>query len=153
MKLLNFEFVDAFLNYKTSIKCPNKNYADFEEKISLMDANLRSIANEAQSNGKYTIVASSKVFNFLKSYGFDVISLDDADNLKENKYNNIKSKFKNKKYTYILCTENDKENEKIKELVNNNAKLIDVNLMTLSMDDDYFSTMTSFIENVKTSLS
>ena len=43
--------------------------------------------------------------------------------------------------------------EKIKELVNNNAKLIDVNLMTLSMDDDYFSTMTSFIENVKTSLS
>lgn len=26
-----------------------------EEKISLMDANLRSIANEAQSNGKYTI--------------------------------------------------------------------------------------------------
>lgn len=61
-----------------------------------MDANLRSIANEAQSNGKYTIVASSKVFNFLKSYGFDVISLDDADNLKENKYNNIKSKFKNK---------------------------------------------------------
>ena len=30
---------------------------------------------------------------------------------------------KNKKYTYILCTENDKENEKIKELVNNNAKL------------------------------
>ena len=63
------------------------------------------------------------------------------------------SLMKNKKYTYILCTENDKENEKIKELVNNNAKLIDVNLMTLSMDDDYFSTMTSFIENVKTSLS
>lgn len=28
---INFylEFVDAFLNYKTSIKCPNKNYADF----------------------------------------------------------------------------------------------------------------------------
>ena len=28
---INFylEFVDAFLNYKTSIKCPNKNYADY----------------------------------------------------------------------------------------------------------------------------
>lgn len=147
------ENLTNYLTSKYIIEEVNKNYADFEEKISLMDANLRSIANEAQSNGKYTIVASSKVFNFLKSYGFDVISLDDADNLKENKYNNIKSKFKNKKYTYILCTENDKENEKIKDLVNNNAKLIDVNLMTLAMDDDYFSTMTSFIENVKTSLS
>ena len=56
-------------------------------------------------------------------------------------------------YTSKYLAKNDKENEKIKELVNNNAKLIDVNLMTLSMDDDYFSTMTSFIENVKTSLS
>ena len=80
------ENLTNYLTSKYIIEEVNKNYADFEEKISLMDANLRSIANEAQSNGKYTIVASSKVFNFLKSYGFDVISLDDADNLKENKY-------------------------------------------------------------------
>ena len=84
------ENLTNYLTSKYIIEEVNKNYADFEEKISLMDANLRSIANEAQSNGKYTIVASSKVLNFLKSYGFDVISLDDADNLKENKYNNIK---------------------------------------------------------------
>ncbi len=147
------ENLTNYLTSKYIIEEVDKNYADFEEKISLMDANLRSIANNAQSDGKNTIVTSSKVFNFLKSYGFDVISLDDEENLKENKYNSIKSKFKNKKYTYILCAESAKENETIKDLEDNNAKLIDVNLMTLSMDDDYFSTMTSFIENIKTALS
>ena len=112
------ENLTNYLTSKYIIEEVNKNYADFEEKISLMDANLRSIANEAQSNGKYTIVASSKVFNFLKSYGFDVISLDDADNLKENKYNNRlsfssrnyinNSKYVCSQYSFKCCKREEK---------------------------------------------
>lgn len=147
---------DNLTNYLTSkyiIEQVNNNYSDFEEKISLMDANLRSIA--AQSGDKNTIVTNSSTLNFLKDYGFNVISLQDEENLKEIRLNNIKNKFKSGKYKYILSIDKEINNDVITELVNNyKAQTIIVDSLTLSLDeDDYFNIMNNFIENIKTVLS
>lgn len=149
---------DNLTNYLTSkyiIEEVEKNYHDFEEKISLMDANLRSIGSEAKDNNKNTIIASSNTLKFLNDYGFNVISLEDNENLKEVKLNNIKNRFKNKKSTYILCLDTDKNNSVITDLVKtSNAKLMEVDSLTLTLEDeDYFNIMTSFIENIKNVLS
>lgn len=147
---------DNLTNYLTSkyiIEQVDNNYSDFEEKISLMDANLRSIA--AQADDKNTIVTNSSTLNFLKDYGFNVISLQDEDNLKEIRLNNIKNKFKSGKYKYILCIDKEINNDVITELVDNyKAQTIIVDSLTLSLDeDDYFNIMNKFIENIKTVLS
>ena len=147
---------DNLTNYLTSkyiIEQVDNNYSDFEEKISLMDANLRSIA--AQADDKNTIVTNSSTLNFLKDYGFNVISLQDEDNLKEIRLNNIKNKFKSGKYKYILCNDKEINNDVITELVDNyKAQTIIVDSLTLSLDeDDYFNIMNKFIENIKTVLS
>lgn len=147
---------DNLTNYLTSkyiIEQVNNNYSDFEEKISLMDANLRSIA--AQSGDKNTIVTNSSTLNFLKDYGFNVISLQDEENLKEIRLNNIKNKFKSGKYKYILSIDKEINNDVVTELVNNyKAQTIIVDSLTLSLDeDDYFNIMNNFIENIKTVLS
>ena len=147
---------DNLTNYLTSkyiIEQVNNNYSDFEEKISLMDANLRSIATQADD--KNTIVTNSSTLNFLKDYGFNVISLQDEDNLKEIRLNNIKNKFKSGKYKYILCIDKEINNDVITELVDNyKAQTIIVDSLTLSLDeDDYFNIMNKFIENIKTVLS
>lgn len=147
---------DNLTNYLTSkyiIEQVNNNYSDFEEKISLMDANLRSIA--AQADDKNTIVTNSSTLNFLKDYGFNVISLQDEDNLKEIRLNNIKNKFKSGKYKYILCIDKEINNDVITELVDNyKAQTVIVDSLTLSLDeDDYFNIMNKFIENIKTVLS
>ena len=147
---------DNLTNYLTSkyiIEQVDNNYSDFEEKISLMDANLRSIASQADD--KNTIVTNSSTLNFLKDYGFNVISLQDEDNLKEIRLNNIKNKFKSGKYKYILCIDKEINNDVITELVDNyKAQTIIVDSLTLSLDeDDYFNIMNKFIENIKTVLS
>ena len=147
---------DNITNYLTSkyiIEQVDNNYSDFEEKISLMDANLRSIATQADD--KNTIVTNSSTLNFLKDYGFNVISLQDEDNLKEIRLNNIKNKFKSGKYKYILCIDKEINNDVITDLVDNyKAQTIIVDSLTLSLDeDDYFNIMNKFIENIKTVLS
>lgn len=147
---------DNLTNYLTSkyiIEQVDNNYSDFEEKISLMDANLRSIASQADD--KNTIVTNSSTLNFLKDYGFNVISLQDEDNLKEIRLNNIKNKFKSGKYKYILCIDKEINNDVITDLVDNyKAQTIIVDSLTLSLDeDDYFNIMNKFIENIKTVLS
>ena len=114
--------------------------------------NLIKSFNGDNSGDKLLIIDSKNVFEGtlenLKQmdlgYEFEITNED-------LKFEDVKKKIENEEIKEAIII--NQENEKIKELVNNNAKLIDVNLMTLSMDDDYFSTMTSFIENVKTSLS
>ena len=114
--------------------------------------NLIKKFNGDNTGNKLLIIDSKNVFEGtlenLKQmdlgYEFEVTNED-------LKFEDVKQKIEDKEIKEAIII--NQENEKIKDLVNNNAKLIDVNLMTSSMDDDYFSTMTSFIENVKTSLS
>ena len=134
-----------------------KNYQELEEKISIMDADLRSIITTAEKEKKSTtIVVSSNVFKYLENYGFNVISLEDETNLTENNLNSIKSNFKNSTYTHILMLSTDETNELINSLVSDyKATIVEVDTMiTLSEENktnnhDYISLTQDYINNLR----
>ena len=151
---------DSLKNYvdsKYTKKSIDENYEKLEETISIMDAELRTIASNAAANDKNTIVTSNDTLKFLTNYGFNVISLNDEEQNKNNNLNTLKSNFKNGKYTTIFMLSNDEETELIKNLKDNySAKTITVDSMiTLSQENldagnDYIMIMNQFLDNLRT---
>ena len=133
-----------------------KNYSNLEEEISIMDAELRTIASNAKEKNNNTLVVSSNTFNFLKNYGFEIISLENDDNLTTNNLASIKSNFKNKKFTTIFMKDTDVKSDIINELEKNyDVKIITVNTMNTLTDeniknnDNYISIMNEFLDNIR----
>ena len=134
----------------------NKNYDALEEELSIMDAELRTIASAAEKKGNNTLVVSSNMFKFLENYGFNVISLEDEENLTTNNLASIKSNFKNKKYTTVFIKDTEEKTEFMNELESSyDAKIVKVNTMTTLSDDNvknkdnYISIMNEFLENIR----
>lgn len=135
----------------------DQNYEKLAEVISIMDADLRTIARNAAANDKNTIVTSNDTLKFLTSYGFNVVSLNDEENGKNNNINNLKSNFKSGKYKTIFMLSDDEETDLIKNLKENyKAKVIVVDSMiSLSKENveagnDYIMIMNNFLENLRT---
>lgn len=151
---------DSLKNYasnKYTKKQIDENYNKLAEVISVMDAELRTIAKNAAANDKNIIITSSNTLKFLTHYGFNVISLNDEENSKNNNLNTLKSNFKNGKYSTIFMLSNDEETELIKNLKDNyKAKIIVVDSMiSLSKENveagnDYIMIMNNFLENLRT---
>lgn len=146
-----------YVSSKYTKKMIDKNYKELEETISLMDAELRLIAENAKENQKNTIITSNDTLKFLNSYGFNVISLADEENSKNNNLNMIKSNFKNGKYTTIFMLTGDEETELIKSLINDyRAKTITVDSMislskeNIEAGNDYIMIMNEFLDNIRT---
>jgi len=133
----------------------NNNYKVLEEELSIMDANIRSIAKEAKERGKNTIVASSNVFKFLENYGFNVISLEEYETNAAS-LTTLKNHFKAGTYKYLLVENTEATNDKISEITSSNGTTIIINMMnTLTEEnrknnDTYFTIMNNFINNLKT---
>ena len=141
--------LEEYLKSKYIIESIDKNYATFEEKISLIDARLHSLAKEANDNNRVIIVADD-TFNFLTNYGFNVIDLSDENLNKNNRLDNIKSNFKTTKYKYIIA----RENQELSELVTNLKGTILTNKDFNGIDEkDYFNYMTNFIDQLETVVS
>lgn len=145
-----------YVSSKYTKRMIEKNYKELEETISVMDAELRNIANNAKANGKNNIVTSNDVLKFLNSYGFNVISLKDEENNKNNSLNTLKSNFKNGKLTTIFMVSGDEETELIKQLKSDyNAKVIVVDSMVslskenIDAGNDYIMIMNEFIDNIR----
>lgn len=145
-----------YVNSKYTKKIIDKNYRELEETISVMDAELRNIANNAKANNKNNIVTSNDVLKFLNSYGFNVISLKDEESNKNNSLNTLKSNFKNGKYTTIFMLTGDEETDLIKQLKSDyNAKVIVVDSMVslskenIDVGNDYIMLMNEFIDNIR----
>ena len=127
-----------------------KNFNNIKEKISLIDAELRSIGSASNDKRKNTIIASSNMFKYLENYGFNVISLENSKNIT----NELKNNFKNGVYEYIFIEDN-KTNDTINSLVKDyGAKTISVNTMTVLSDEevknneDYINIIRSFIKEL-----
>lgn len=151
---------DSLKNYasnKYTIKQIDENYNKLAETISIMDAELRNIASNAAANDKNTIVTSNNTLKFLTGYGFNVVSLIDEENGKNNNLNTLKGNFKNGKYTTIFMLSDDEETELIKNLKSNyKAKVIVVDSMislskeNIDADNDYIMIMNNFLDNLRT---
>lgn len=127
-----------------------KNYNELAEKLSIMDADLRTVAKSSKDLNKNTIIASSNVFKYLENYGFNVISLEENKNI-----NNVKNNFENKIYNTIFMKDTDTKTDVINELEKNGAKIVVVKTMkTLTTEEknnneDYFSIMNEYFEEIK----
>lgn len=142
--------LQEYLKSKVIIDAIEENYKTFEENISLMDALLHSYGAEAKESNKNIIITSNSTFKYLEKYGYNVISLQDSANLKDNKLNAIKSNFQSQKYKYIMTLTTDEDSDVINELTSNyGAQLIKVDPLTLSLEEDYFTIMTDLIEDIK----
>lgn len=148
--------LQEFTNSKYANEEIEKKYKKLEETLSVMDAELRNVAKSAHDINRGTIVASSNVFKYLNNYGFNVISLEDEENLTTINLNNIKSNFKNGTYTTIFIKDTEEKTELINSLEKNyNAKVVIVNTMTtltteaINNNENYLSIMGYYMEDIK----
>ena len=148
--------LQEFTNSKYANEEIEKKYLVLEETLSIMDAELRSIAKSANDIKKGTIVASSNMFNYLNSYGFNVISLEDEENLTTANLNALKNNFKEGLYTTIFIKDTDKKTDLINNLEKEyNAKVVTVNTMTTlsneskNNNENYLTIMDNYFTNIK----
>ncbi len=121
----------------------NKLYDELYEKVSWVDAELRSVAKTAEENENNTIVIENNTLKFLENYGFNIISLEDISaSGSENAINDIKSKFKNSKYTKVLKLSGTSNSELLNDLQTKyNASVVELNSIITNEDtaSDYVS--------------
>lgn len=148
--------LQSFTNSKYANEEIEKKYQELEETLSVMDAELRNIAKSANDINKGTIVTSSNMFKYLNNYGFNIISLEEEENLTTNKLNNIKNNFKNGTYTTIFIKDTEEKTDLIAKLEKEyNAKVVTINTMTtLSTEnknskENYLSIMSNYLEEIK----
>lgn len=145
-----------FTNSKYANEEIEKKYKNLEETLSVMDAELRNVAKSANDINRGTIIASSNMFKYLENYGFNVISLEDKENLTTINLNNLKSNFKNGSYTTIFIKDTEEKSELIASLEKDyNAKIVVVNTMTTlsteskNNNENYLSIMNNYLEDIK----
>lgn len=121
----------------------NNLYNELYEKVSWVDAELRNVAKTAKDNENNTIVVSNNVFKFLENYGFNIISIEDIENSgSENAINDLKSKFKNVKYSKILKLKDENNSELVTNLQTKyKAEIVEFNNIITNSDtaSDYVS--------------
>lgn len=126
-----------------------KKYQELAEKLSIMDADLRTIAKSAKDLNKNTLVVSSNMFKYLNNYGFNVISVEEVG------ANSLKNKFQEKTYTTLFMKDTEEKTEAITSLEKSGAKIILVKTMqTLKTEEKennetYFTIMNEYMENLK----
>ena len=128
-----------------------KNYEMLEEDLSLLDTELRNIADNAIKANTHTIVIAEESFGFLNDYGFNIIDISNENNITSS----IKNRFKNKEYTHILVKDKNKIKDAVRDLVDNyEANLIEIDTMETLTDeqrknnDNYLSIMNEFITKI-----
>lgn len=107
----------------------NDKYDKLYEKVSWVDAELRSVARDAQENNNNTLIVASDVLKFLKNYGFEVISLEElSESGSDTQINDLKSKFKNSTYSKIIKLEGYEDSKLVQELTSKyKAKTVSIN--------------------------
>ena len=145
--------LEEYINENIEKKKIDDNYETLKLNLSLIDAELKSVANNANNK---TIIVNDDVFKYLEKYGFTVISLEENENLTDKVISEVKKLISNKKVSYIFIKDNEKENNTIKKFKDTyNIQTVSLNsLATLSASDrkdkkDYISIMRDNINSIK----
>ncbi len=143
-----------YINNSYLTKSIEKNYEDLKLKLSMLDAEIKLTAENASSK---TIVTATKSLNYLKKYGFNVISLDDDNTAIEKTIKEVTAMANVSSVRYIYTLENTEINDTVKTLLENNSNLTEIRLKRLDSitdqertnGDDYFKLMEYNIEQIK----
>ena len=101
-------------------------YAELQYDLSRLDADMKENISFATYK---TIVVDNDLFKFLEKYDLKVISLEENDNLNENKINEVKKLINNKEVKYIFSSKAE-TNETCQKLINDySLELVTLNTM------------------------
>ena len=133
----------------------NKKFESLKYDISKLDADLTETIINANYN---TIVVDNDIFKFLEKRGLKVISLEENDDLSNNKIDEVKKLIKDGKIKYIYSVSKE-SNDTVNSLVDNyNVERIILNSMhsidggVTNSNDSYFTIMTNNINYLKQEL-
>lgn len=128
-------------------------YDQINLTISKYIAELYFIAENAENK---TIIAGNDVFEFLESYGFEVLSIEENDKFLQSDYQTAKNNINSKANSYIFVLDTDTISENVNKLKAEGAKIVEVKSMINLTDEeirdnvDYPKMMLQFIEQIKT---
>ncbi len=124
----------------------DEKYDEIKLEISEIDADIRLMSESATNK---TIVVGNDTFNYLNKYGFNVISLEENENLTEKVLVDVDNLIKSGVIDYIFLPNNMEESETIKNIKENNSNIEIVTLHTLGtitneeiLNKDNFLTIT-----------
>lgn len=131
----------------------DENYDSIKLAISEFDAELKLTVENANNK---TIVVENDMFKYLEKYGFNVISLEEKNELTEKTIANVQSLIKNDVIDYIFIKDNEDLNSTVNRLIaNTDVKILNFNTVTSITDaeraakDDYMTLMYKNLELLK----
>lgn len=134
----------------------NANYDKLKVTITEFESTLKLLSQ----NGKYnTLIVSKDYFKFLENYGFEVISLEETDELNNDTINRAKKLINEKQNSYIFVSDEETKNEKYSETIESikkaGAEIKTLNTLTIltseqrNLKEDYTTLMKANIELLK----
>lgn len=133
-----------------------ENYEKLNIKVSALDVEFKEAIENASNK---SIVVSDDVFKFLEKYGFNVISLEENENLNAKIVSDAKNLIKTGTIEYIFVKDNEEVNSTIQGIIDQTGvKTVSLHsLSILSEDDrknelDYISIMKANIEKIRKEL-
>lgn len=145
---------DSLLSYTNSTILKqeiNDAYEELKLNISMLDANIKVIAENANNK---TIIVGNDLFKFLEKYGYNVLSIDESKN-KKSDYQEAKNLVSNKSNSYVFVLEKSVNDENVAKLKNAGASIVSIkSLKSLTQDEindgyDYLQYMNAFIDDLK----
>ena len=145
---------DSLLSYTNSTILKqeiNDAYEELKLNISMLDANIKVIAENASNK---TIIVGNDLFKFLEKYGYNVLSIDESKN-KKSDYQGAKNLVSNKSNSYVFVLEKSVNDENVAKLKNAGASIVSIkSLKSLTQDEindgyDYLQYMNTFIDDLK----
>ena len=144
------QYIDS--NYL--VKGVEEKYDELSLKLSELDAEYKLTCDNAPSK---TIVTSTKLLNFLKKYGYNVISLDDDNTALSKSVNEVNDLIESGEITYIFGLENVNTSKEAQNILDNNKKVTEIKLKKLDVisqedrdnNEDYFSIMNKNLDEIK----
>lgn len=132
------------------------NYNNLKVTITEFETSLKLLSQ----NGKYnTLIVSKDYFKFLENYGFEVISLEETDELSNDKINKAKKLLANKENSFIFVTTEETKNgtysETIEDVKKSGGEIKTLNTLTIltseqrETKEDYTTLMKANLELLK----
>ena len=146
--------LSQYISSSYLVKEIEDNYEELSVKLSELDAEYRLTCENAPSK---TIVTSTKYLNFLKKYGYNVISLDDDNSAIEKSMAEVNELIDNGEIKYLYTLKDVELGKNATTLLETNKniqklelKQID-NITTEERDngDDYFTMMNYNLDEIK----
>ena len=146
--------LSQYIDSSYLIKGVEEKYEELSLKLSELDADYKLTCDNAPSK---TIVTSTKKLNYLKNYGYNVISLDDDNTALSKSIVEVNDMIEKGAINYIYSLENVTLSKEAQDILDNNKKVTEIKLRKLDMvtaedrdnSDDYFSLMNKNLEEIK----